>query len=169
MSSQKKWENYEQVTRQMLLDLKQYFGLDRVEEKGKLKGISGEEWGIDVIAYKPEPGDLVIVECKQRSSSRIDRSTIAGFAYVIRDTQAKSGIFVISIGLQEGAKRLAEYENILVIELKVDITDNSEDYIAKLANDIFGKVTDRLALRNFDSDIETVYLDYSPPEKFYDA
>jgi hypothetical protein len=48
----KTWEKYEEVTKQLLTDIRDFLGLTRIEGKQKVKGQkSGTEWQIDVVAY----------------------------------------------------------------------------------------------------------------------
>lgn len=145
MSSEKIWLRYEDVTRQLLLDIKNFLGLNKVESKQKVQGNSGTEWEVDVVAYDNNTDKIILVECKHRSNSNLSQTLLGGFAYTIKDTNAQRGIIVTTIGLQEGAEKVAKYENITPIRLTIDVTNNSEDYIARLSNQIFVKVTDRIA------------------------
>lgn len=145
MSSQKRWEKYEEVTKQLLNDVRDYLGLDRIEGKQKVKGnISGIEWEVDVVAYNIDDDKFVLVECRQRSKSTLSQESLAGFAYKIKDTNADYGIIVTTIGLQEGAKKVAKAEKIT--EIKLDYNSTSENYIAQITNQIFVKITDKIVL-----------------------
>jgi hypothetical protein len=158
MSSQKKWERYEDVTRQLLLDIRDVLGLSKVESKQVIPGNSGTEWEIDVLAYDINTDKLILVECKQRTNSNLTQSLVGGFAYTIKDTNADRGIIVTTIGLQEGAEKIAAYEKISLIKLTIDITNNSEDYIAKLSNQIFLKVTDTIGIGGLTSGASVVTI-----------
>lgn len=143
MSSEKAWERYEDVTRQLLLDIREFLGISKVESKQQVQGNSGTEWEVDVVAYDNNTGKIVLVECK-RWQSKLPQSEVGGFAYRINDTNAERGIIVTKMGLQEGAEKVAKYENITFIKLTVDVTNYSDDYIAKLSNRLFIKVTNEL-------------------------
>jgi len=144
MLLEKKWETYEEVTKQLLSDVRDYLGLSRVEEKQKVRGLSETEWEVDVLAYNVDGGKLVLVECKHRSKAVIPQDSLAGFAYKIKDTNADHGIIVTTIGLQEGADKIAKAEKITVI--KLDYNSTSDNYIAQIANQIFVKRTDNVRL-----------------------
>jgi len=143
MSSVKNWKNYEDVTKQLLSDVRDYLGLGQIEEKQKIRGkISGTEWEVDVVAYDATDGKLILVECRQRSNSKLSQESLAGFAYRVKDTGADRGIIVTTIGLQDGAKKVAGAEKIT--EIKLDYNSTSENYIAQITNQIFVKLTDRI-------------------------
>ena len=144
MSSEKRWETYEEVTKQLLNDVRDYFGLSRAEEKQKVKGLSEAEWEVDVVAYNVDGGKLVLVECKHRSKAALSQDSLAGFAYKIKDAKADHGIIVTTIGLQEGAYKIAKSEGITVI--KLDYNSTSDNYIAQITNQIFVKRTDNVRL-----------------------
>ncbi|MBE9213690.1 restriction endonuclease [Plectonema cf. radiosum LEGE 06105] len=146
MSSKKIWQKYEDVTRQLLLDIRDFIGLSKVESKQVIQGNSGTEWEIDVVAYDNITSKIILVECKHRTNSSLPQSLVGGFAYTIKDTNAERGIIVTTIGLQEGAEKVAKHEKITPIRLTIDVTNNSDDYIARLSNQIFVKVTDRIAI-----------------------
>ncbi|MCW5319333.1 hypothetical protein GTQ43_38925 [Nostoc sp. KVJ3] len=50
---------------------------------------------------------------------------IAAFAYIIKDVRAKFGIIVTTSGLQSGAKKVADAENIRLIEVHQNSTDEN--------------------------------------------
>ncbi|OBQ17652.1 MAG: hypothetical protein AN488_18305 [Anabaena sp. WA113] len=143
MQAQKKWETYEEVTRQLLQDIKYYLGISHVESKQKIQGQSGTKWEVDVIAYDNNTGKTILVECKNWKST-VSQETLGGFGYRIKNTDSEGGIIVTRIGLQKGAKKVAEYEKITVITLTIGITDYDDDYIAKLSNQIFIKLSDTI-------------------------
>jgi predicted helicase len=145
MPLERKWETYEEVARQLISDVRDYLKLGRIEEKQKVKGyITNTEWEVDVVAYNVDDGKLVLVECKHKSKSTLSQESLAGFAYRIKDTNADHGIIVTTIGLQEGAEKIAKAEKITLIRL--DYNSTSENYIAQIANQIFIKMTDRVKM-----------------------
>lgn len=153
MSSVKNWEKYEDVTKQLLSDVREHLGLGRIEGKQKVRGnISGTKWEIDVVAYDATGEKLILVECRQRQYSTLSQESLAGFAYRVKDTGAYQGIVVTTIGLQDGAKKVAEAEKIT--EIKLDYTSTSENYIAQITNKIFIKraeeinISDSVELRD---------------------
>ncbi|GAX38799.1 restriction endonuclease [Nodularia sp. NIES-3585] len=143
MQAQKKWKIYEEVTKQLLQDIKYFVGISHVESKQKIQGQSGTKWEVDVIAYDNNTGKTILVECKNWKNT-VSQETLGGFAYRIKDTDSEGGIIVTTIGLQEGASKIAQHEKITEIKLTIEITDYDDDYIAKLSNQIFIKLTDTM-------------------------
>ncbi|MDY6902775.1 MAG: DUF234 domain-containing protein [Cyanobacteriota bacterium] len=78
MSSKKIWQKYEDVTRQLLLDIKDFIGLSKVESKQIIQGNSGTEWEIDVVAYDNITSKIILVECKHRTNSSLPQSLVGG-------------------------------------------------------------------------------------------
>lgn len=125
------WRNYEAIIRNLidkLRNVKSQLNLTRVEPKIKIGGASGTTWEIDGIGYdannKPVP-----IECKLRSKRKVSQSILASFAYIIKDIGATRGIIVTPVGLQKGAKKIAEHENIEVITLNQNATSNEFDLV----------------------------------------
>jgi len=127
------WQKYENYTVTILNDkiLRKYisdcFKLHNFEVHPKEK-LLGEKtktsWEIDALGYD-ENRNLALIECKYYSSARVDQNTLAAFAYIIKDTGAYRGIVVTTLGLQEGAKKIAETEGIELIELAYNSTDKN--------------------------------------------
>jgi Holliday junction resolvase len=141
----KTWEKYEEVTKQLLTDIRDFLGLTRIEGKQKVKGQkSGTEWQIDVVAYDATDEKLILVECKQRLKSKLPQESLGGLAYRIEDTGAGGGIIVTTIGLQEGAQKVAKAEKIT--EIKLDPDSTGDNYIAQITNQIFAKRTENIGL-----------------------
>ena len=182
MSSREKGDKYENITRQLLLDIREKLGLsDKLESQQRIQGNCGTKWPVDLLAYDINTDKIVLVECRYRSKEKLKQdSDLAGFAYRIRDTNADRGIIVTTIGLQEGAEKVAEYENITPIKLTIDIGNNSKNYIAELSTQIFEKGTElkhtSLILNDVLSivDIRCVATKFitpksTPPKRFYNV
>lgn len=137
MSATKKWENYEQVAGQLLRDIKDRLSLSRIEPKQKRTG-DATDWEVDVVAYEAHTEKLILVECKLLSY-RVDQRTMGSFAYSIKDSGAKGGIFVTTIGFQTGARKIANKEKIAQIILRGD--SDVDNYVAELMNHIVIKIT----------------------------
>ena len=121
--------------------------MGQIEGKQKVRGnISGTEWEVDVIVYDATDEKLILVECKQRQYSTLPQESLAGFAYRVKDTGAYRGIVVTTIGLQDGAKKVAVAEKIT--EIKLNYTSTSENYIAQITNKIFIKRTEKINIRD---------------------
>ncbi|MFI2478153.1 hypothetical protein [Nocardia xishanensis] len=63
-----------------------------------------------------------MIECRRYTGSKLKQEAVGGFAYRIRDLGADGGIMVSPLGLQRGAKLIAEKEGITEIRLAPDST-----------------------------------------------
>ena len=117
------WRSYEEVATYLLNQIADEFGLERFEGKQKVKGNKTEiEWEIDAKGVGEGDEIFIIVECRRYTTSRQNQESIGGLAYRIIDTGAKGGILVSPLGLQEGAARIANVENIQNIILNENCT-----------------------------------------------
>jgi hypothetical protein len=117
-----KWETYEQVSTYLLNDIRQRFGLDRVESKQEVEGKeSGTIYEIDGKGVVEGSEAFVIVECR-RHSHRLKQEHVAAIAYRIIDTGAKGGVLVSPLPLQNGATKIASARNIIAVELNAEAT-----------------------------------------------
>jgi hypothetical protein len=97
------------------------FGLERVEGKQLIEGRrSGAAWEIDAKGFRQDGATFVIVECRRYTTSRQNQARLGQLAYQIIDTGAAGGIVVSPLGLQEGAERVANAENIVTVKLNED-------------------------------------------------
>ncbi|WP_411153065.1 restriction endonuclease [Streptomyces sp. A30] len=76
---------------------------------------SGTEWEIDGKGVKVGDEGFVIIECRRYTTSKQKQEQVAGLAYRIIDTEADGAIIVSPLGLQEGAAKVAEAENIRTV------------------------------------------------------
>lgn len=132
LENQTDWEKYENYTRAILNDekiqkyLETHFNLPniKIQSKEKFSGKSGAEWEVDAYGY--DDNELILIECKHyKNGARVDQNIIAAFAYIIKDVRAKWGIIVTTSGLQSGAKKVADAENIRLIEVHKNSTDEN--------------------------------------------
>ncbi|BAY96033.1 MULTISPECIES: restriction endonuclease [unclassified Tolypothrix] len=132
LENQTDWKKYEEYTRAILNDkivkkyLEEQFNLPniKIQSKEKFSGNSGTEWEVDAYGY--DENDLILIECKHyKNQARIDQNIIAAFAYIIKDVRAKCGIIVTTSGLESGAKKVADTENIRLIEVHQNSTDEN--------------------------------------------
>lgn len=133
--SEKAWESYEEVAVYLLDQVGDRLGLDfeRVEGKQHIYGSrSGARWELDGKAVTVGDEGFVIIECRRYTTSRLKQEQAAGLAYRITDTGAKGGIFVSPLGLQEGAKKIADAEGIQ--EIFMDENSTRSDYMIKFLN-----------------------------------
>ena len=111
-------------------------GLDRVEDKQKVIGQrSGCEWEIDGKGVKVGDEGFVIVECRRYTKSKQKQEQMAALAYRIMDTGADGGIIVSPLGLQEGATKVAQAENIRTVLM--DENSTRTDYMFRFLNEVF--------------------------------
>jgi hypothetical protein len=140
----KTWETYEDVTRAVLSDLREYLGVGDILGKKKYKG-KITEWEIEASSYeKEDKSKLVIVECRRYTTSRLSQETVGGFSYRIDDLIATRGIIVTPLGLQKGAQKIADAKKITTITL--DPNARSDNYIARISNQLFGKFTEHISI-----------------------
>lgn len=138
-----KWGTYEEVAQQILHDLAEEFGLERVEPKQTVIGQrSGTEWEIDAKGVRIDGEGFVIVECRRYTTSKQSQGKVGQLAYSIIDTGAKGGIIVSPLGVQEGGEKVAQAENIVSVLLDENATP--EDFTLRFLNKIFVHMTERV-------------------------
>ncbi len=129
----KRWETYEEVAQHLLNKFKSEFNLINVEEKQKVSGHkSGTNYEIDAKGVKIDGESIIIVECRRYTKSKQSQEKLGAIAYKIYDAGAVGGIIVSPLGLQKGAKKIAEAENIISVKLNEDCT--TENYILQFLN-----------------------------------
>lgn len=92
------WRSYEEVAAHLLNELAAVFDLEVVEGKQRLKG-RVQTWEIDGKAWKRGNDGFLVVECRRKTTSRIDQEQVAAVAYRIHDLGADGGIIVSPLGL----------------------------------------------------------------------
>jgi len=116
------WKNYEEVATHLLDRFADEWQFDRFEKKQKIAGLTtGATWEIDAKGCRDEDGGFMIVECRNYKS-KIKQEAIAGIAFRIHDTGALGAIIVTPIGLQAGAKKVADATNVFSVILTPDST-----------------------------------------------
>lgn len=117
------WKYYEEVASYLIDACAGEFGLTGVEGKQKVRGrLSGTEWEIDAKGVRECDEGFVIVECRRYTTSKQTQENLGALAYRILDTGASSGIIISPLGLQEGAKKIAQVENIIDVQLDQNCT-----------------------------------------------
>jgi hypothetical protein len=135
-----KWETYEQVSTFILSDIRQQFGLDRVEPKQKVEGEeSGTTYEIDGKGVVERPEAFLIVECR-RHKQPLKQEHLAAVAYRIIDTGADGGIVVSPLPVQEGAAKIANARNIVTVQLNADATRH--EYLMRFLNELHSSFHD---------------------------
>jgi hypothetical protein len=152
--TEKKWETYEQVAQYLLDEFCNTFGLDRVEGKQDLLGVrSGTNWVIDAKGIRQGGTGFWIVECRRYTTAKLAQEDVGAIAYRISDTGADGGIIVSPLDLQEGAKKVANAENLIHVTLDPEST--TQEYVMRVLNKIFVGRHDTLTVT--DSITATVY------------
>lgn len=145
MSTQRSWKSYEDVARYFLNRFRQEFGLDRVEPKQKIAGSSGTSWEIDAKGVREgDNSAIMLIEYRQHRSKRLNQEAVGGLAYRIIDTGSSGGIIVSPLPLQDGARKVAEANNIVHAQLGPDSTP--ENFAISFFNKIFVGITERVTI-----------------------
>jgi hypothetical protein len=133
------WESYEEVATFLLNQFAHEFGLQKFEGKQTIFGKrSGTKWEIDAKGVSENNEIFFIVECRRYTKSRQNQEKLGGLAYRITDTGAKGGILVSPLGLQEGAAKVAQAENIHTVIL--DENSTRLDFMIKFLDKVrYGK------------------------------
>jgi len=143
--SSKKWEKYEDVAVYLLNNFASEFGLDGFDGKQKIVGNrSGTDWEIDGKGFNDGTDSFVIVECRRYTKSKQTQENVGALAYRIQDTGAGGGIIVSPLGLQSGAEKVAQAENILSIKLTPEST--TQEYVMEFLNKICIGLVDRVKI-----------------------
>lgn len=163
MSNQQTWKSYEDVARYLLNQFRQEFGLERVDPKQKIPGNCGTSWEIDAKGVREDNNSaIMLIECRQYRSKRLNQESVAGLAYRIIDTSAVGGIIVSPLPLQEGAQKVAEAKNIVHVQLCPDSTP--EDFVIGFFNKIFVCVTERVSISEH---VSVVLTDKDGNKRYY--
>lgn len=141
---QKKWEVYEQASRNALRTVMSQFGLDTVEVKQDLRGKSGAVWEIDAKAVRLSDGTFFIVECRRYPRRRLKQEAIGGIAYKMKDTGASGALVVSPTGLQKGADKIAAFENIHFIRVSSEST--IDQFVCEFRNIVSVGITESSSL-----------------------
>jgi hypothetical protein len=140
-SNPQTWRSYEDLARHVLLHFADMLGISEVEAKQRLIGATGTQWEIDAKGVMTDGRGFLVVECKERSAARLDQATIGSLAFTVKDVGAQGAVIVTSIGLQEGAEKVAQHEDFKVVFLPKDGT--FEQFFASCGNCLLQKVSER--------------------------
>jgi hypothetical protein len=140
-----KWKTYEEVAA-YLLDLNaKEFGLERVEKKQDITGDrSGTTWEIDAKGIREGDEGFVIIECRRYTTARQTQEQLGGLVYRIIDTGADGGIMVSPLGLQQGAEKVANTENVLNVQL--DANSTPTEFAMRFLNKLMLGIGEQLKL-----------------------
>ena len=141
----RKWRSYEEVAQHLLNEFADRFGLGRVEGKQIVPGASGTNWEIDAKGVCARGEGFVIVECRRHIKSKIKQESVAAIAFRIVDTGAAGAILVTPLGLQYGARKVAEHSKIVHVTLNPNST--TTDYIMKFLGQVFVGLQGKVGLK----------------------
>jgi hypothetical protein len=117
------WRRYEELAAHILGEVRAHFGFTQVKGKQSVPGLrSGTDWEIEAKGLSEDGQTFVIVECRRWTTSKLKQEHLGAIAYRILDTGAVGGIVVTPLDIQQGAKKVAAAENILVVRLGLDAT-----------------------------------------------
>ena len=136
------WSKYQAVARDLLDRFAHDFGLNRVEGPQPVAGLrSKTSWELDAKGVAVGCEAFLIVECRRYSRKRQVQEQLAGLAYRVIDTGAQGGILVSPLGLQAGAQKVANAENIMNVQLDKDSTPT--EFAMRFLSKLFIGVHDR--------------------------
>lgn len=131
----KESDKFEHVTQMILQNLREHLGYERVEGSQKYPGQRSKvERQVDVTVYQTG-GKRILVECKLHKRP-IDVTYIEAFYYKIHhDIRADGGLMVSPVGFTEGARGIADAEEIGMAVLNPDATEH--DYLLEIAGQLW--------------------------------
>src|SRR5271170_7648291 len=118
------WETYEEVANYLLEKLSETLGLglERVEGKQKIPG-KATNYTVEGKGVRTEDRAIIIIESRRYTTAGINQEDMGGLAYRIDHVGAAGMIVVIPLAVQDGARKIAEYEgNIEIVRLDADAT-----------------------------------------------
>lgn len=142
-----RWQTYEQVAAFLLNQMADHFGVGRFEGKQVIPGRSGAQWEIDAKGCSDDGAKLLVVECKRHTTARISQAITGSLAWTISDTGADGGILVSPLGLQAGARMVAQKEGI--IEVVLDENSTNTDHFLRFLDQIVVGVGQAVSLGDF--------------------
>lgn len=136
----KTWRRYEELAPYILRRFADIFGISEIEAKQRVMGRGGTQWEIDAKGIVAD--GFLIVECKERTSAKLNKDVIAALGFKVRDSGAKGGIIITTIGLQKGAKKIAEQYDFKIVYLPKEST--FEQYVASCGERIAMKISEKV-------------------------
>jgi hypothetical protein len=121
------WKIYEDAARKVLTDLRKELGIQTVEGKQTLFGVTN--WEIDAKAWCEDSDKFLVIEVRRHTTSGLKQEEVAAIAYRIQDVGASGGVIVSPKPIQKGARPIAVNANISHVRLSPDST--TESYLAE--------------------------------------
>jgi hypothetical protein len=139
------WKTYEEAAAYILNQCASEFGLSKVEGKQSVPGLRSQtDYEIDAKGVREGKEGFVIIECRRYTTSKQNQDKLSSLAYKIIDAGAHGGIIVSPLGLQKGAQKIAQAENILSVQLNPDSTPH--EFAMRFLNKIFVEIQESVSL-----------------------
>ncbi|MBK1853093.1 MULTISPECIES: hypothetical protein [unclassified Marinobacter] len=133
--SQPVWKRYESASREILQHFASELGIISVDGEAVLPGSSGTKWHVEGTATCLDEGGFLILECRRYTAKRLNQESLGGLAFRILDTGGAGAIIVTPLPLQQGAKLVAESQNIVPVEIAEWST--AQHYLARILGKTF--------------------------------
>ena len=137
------WQSYEELVRDIYEQIGKSAGV-KIECWGptcKVKGKSGSYHQVDVLTSHSDGIHIykTAIECKHWNE-KVDKDPIAKLAVILEDAGIEKGIVVSQFGFTAGARKLAEYKNIGLVELREPVNDDWDGLIKDIHIDVHVEV-----------------------------
>ena len=132
--TERKWQSYEEVANYLLNQFAAHFGVGHFESKQVVPGASGTSWELDAKGCSAGGSTFLVVECKRHTKSGINQAITAALAWEIQDVGAKGGLLISPVGLQTGARKVANASNI--VEVVMSENSTTQDYMMRFLNQV---------------------------------
>ncbi len=133
------WLEYENAARTVVVRLRGVLGIGQVEGKQRIVGASGATWEFDAIAWSDGANNMLVVEARRHTTSRLKQEHIAALAFRVQDVGASGGIVATPLPMQVGANTVAASANIRHILLAPESTP--ETYLARYLEQSYRGIT----------------------------
>ena len=117
-----KGESYEELVKDIYEALGKAYGVEILGwgRSCKVPGNSGESHQIDV--YTSHNTGIHVyktaIECKDWNTKKVGKDVITKLSFILKDSSIDKGVVVSKSGFTSGAKSLAKFENISLVELR---------------------------------------------------
>lgn len=133
--TQPEWKRYESAAREILQHFASELGIISIAGEAVLPGHSGTKWHVEGTATCLDDGGFLIMECRRYTTTRLNQESLGGLAFRIQDTGGAGAIIVTPLPLQQGARLVAESQNIIPIEIEAWST--AQNYLARILGKTF--------------------------------
>ena len=150
------WQSYEKLVKDIYEQLGRSAGV-RVESWGRLckvEGKSGVRHQIDVLTAHSDGVHeyKTAIECKHWNK-KIDKDAISKLLVILEDTKIEKGVVVSQFGFTPDARKLAEYKNISLVELRKPVDDDWDGLIKDVHINVHLEVPETYDFRFVQGDV----------------